>query len=195
MTDKGISVISYGQIHSKYNTGVHISENLIRYVSDEYLSSFSTSLSRRGDILFADTSEDMEGIGNCVLNDYDNTLFAGYHTIGTRPITNTHSRFLAYLFQTDNWRSQLRIQASGIKVFSVTQRMLKTISIILPTEEASEHIVDYLDEKCAKIDTIIAKQQEVIEKLKEYKLSVITEAVTKGLDPDVPMKDSGIEWI
>lgn len=56
-------------------------------------------------------------------------------------------------------------------------------------------IADYLDEKCAKIDAIIEKQQKIIEKLKEYKLSVITEAVTKGLDPNVEMKDSGVDYI
>ena len=53
----------------------------------------------------------------------------------------------------------------------------------------------YLDCKCSQIDTIIARQQEVIEKLKAYKLSVITEAVTKGLNPDVSMKDSGDSFI
>ncbi|NCD09446.1 MAG: restriction endonuclease subunit S [Negativicutes bacterium] len=63
------------------------------------------------------------------------------------------------------------------------------------SESTMKCIADYLDDKCAKIDAIIARQQEVIEKLRAYKLSVITEAVTKGLDPNVPMKDSGIEWI
>lgn len=61
--------------------------------------------------------------------------------------------------------------------------------------DARAHIADYLDRKCSEIDSIIAKVQEEIEKLKEYKLSVITEAVTKGLNPDVAMKDSGIEWL
>ena len=62
--------------------------------------------------------------------------------------------------------------------------------------ECKQHrIADYLDEKCSKIDAIIKKQQTVIEKLKAYKLSVITEAVTKGLNPDVKMKDSGIKWV
>ena len=56
-------------------------------------------------------------------------------------------------------------------------------------------IAEYLDSKCTRIDEIIDKQQAIIEKLKEYKLSIITEAVTKGLNPDVEMKDSGIEWI
>lgn len=56
-------------------------------------------------------------------------------------------------------------------------------------------LADYLDAKCSKIDEIIEKQQAIIEKLKEYKLSIITETVTKGLNSDVEMKDSGIEWI
>jgi len=83
----------------------------------------------------------------------------------------------------------------GSAVPSMTQRDLNNVYFPLPPLKTQHRIADYLDEKCAKIDTIIAKQQEVIEKLKEYKLAVITEAVTKGLDPDVPMKDSGIEWI
>lgn len=58
-----------------------------------------------------------------------------------------------------------------------------------------KRLADYLDEKCIKIDKIIEKQQAVIEKLKEYKLSIITEAVTKGLNPDVDTKYSGDKWI
>ena len=65
----------------------------------------------------------------------------------------------------------------------------------MPPAEKIATMTDYLDRKCSQIDAIIARQQEVIEKLKAYKLSVISEAVTKGLDPNVPMKDSGVEWI
>ena len=71
------------------------------------------------------------------------------------------------------------------------------LSLPVPDIQLDEQrrIVDYLDRKCSQIDDIIARQQAVIEKLKAYKLSVITEAVTKGLNPDTPMKDSGVEWI
>ena len=72
---------------------------------------------------------------------------------------------------------------------------MKRIYIPAPSLQEQHRIADYLDRKCSQIDAIIARQQEVIEKLKAYKLSVITEVVTKGLNPDVPMKDSGIEWI
>ena len=70
--------------------------------------------------------------------------------------------------------------------------MLPVPNIRFPEQR---RIADYLDRKCSQIDAIIARQQEVIEKLKAYKLSVITEAVTKGLNPHAPMKDSGVEWI
>lgn len=69
------------------------------------------------------------------------------------------------------------------------------LPIINLDDNSMNRIADYLDDKCAKIDSIIEREQAVIEKLKDYKLSLITEAVTKGLNPNVPMKDSRIEWI
>lgn len=195
LIEKGVAVVSYGQIHSKMNVGSHLNEELVRYVSDEYLQSNRNCLAKKGDILIADTSEDYEGIGNSVLNDWDENLFAGYHTVIIRPSDRTYSKYLAYLFMTDAWRSQLRSRASGIKVFSVTQGLLKKTAIIIPRENSVQKITDYLDAKCSKIDEIIEKQQAIIEKLKEYKLSIITEVVTKGLDYEVDYKESGTEWL
>ena len=195
LIEQGIPVVSYGQIHSKTNDGTHLRDDLIRFVSEAYLESNPLSLGKKGDIFFADTSEDYAGIGNAVLVDIDTPVFAGYHTVIVRPDDQSYSRYLAYLFLTDAWRSQLCSEASGIKVFSITQGLLKKTTVILPPAEKAAAMTDYLDRKCSQIDAIIARQQEVIEKLKAYKLSVITEAVTKGLNPDVPMKDSGVEWI
>lgn len=64
-----------------------------------------------------------------------------------------------------------------------------------PSIQEQEKIVDHLDKECARIDSLVEKQRSIIEKLKEYKKSVITEAVTHGLNSTAPMKDSGIEWI
>lgn len=74
------------------------------------------------------------------------------------------------------------------------EKVMNTPFVIMSFSE-QQRIADYLDRKCSRIDAVIERKQEVIEKLKAYKQSVITEAVTKGLNPDVPMKDSGIEWI
>lgn len=72
---------------------------------------------------------------------------------------------------------------------------LKKYFLPLPPLSEQQKIADYLDKRCEKIDTAIDNQKQIIEKLKEYKQSLITETVTKGLNPNVKMKDSGIEWI
>lgn len=73
--------------------------------------------------------------------------------------------------------------------------MFKAITTPVPPIEEQRRIGEYLDSKCTQIDALISNAQQQIEKLKAYKQSVITETVTKGLDPDVTMKDSGVEWI
>ncbi len=90
-----------------------------------------------------------------------------------------------YIFSNTNGNTQFNLNVEKVKNFYCT----------FPAIKIQHHIADYLDRKCSQIDAIIDKVQAEIEKLKEYKLSVITEAVTKGLNPNVPMKDSGIEWI
>ena len=78
---------------------------------------------------------------------------------------------------------------------SLTETDFGTIPTCVPPISVQQKIASFLDSKCAEIDEMIALQEKIVEELKAYKQSVITEAVTKGLNPDAPMKDSGIEWI
>ena len=78
---------------------------------------------------------------------------------------------------------------------SMTQEVYKTAGIVVPSLLEQQQIVQFLDEKCSAIDTAIEKTKKSIEKLEEYKKAVITKAVTKGIDPNAKMKDSGVEWI
>lgn len=195
LVDSGVAVISYGQIHAKSNTGTHLAKSLLRYVPKTFLETNPSAILRKGDIVLADTSEDLDGLGNAALMDIDDTVFAGYHTIILHPGNADFSKYLSYLFRTDNWRSQLRANASGIKVFSVTQKMLRSCNLILPPKAVRDAITAYLDTQCAKIDEIIAQAKASIEDYKQWKASIIYEAVTKGLDPNVEMKDSGIEFV
>lgn len=78
---------------------------------------------------------------------------------------------------------------------NISQETIKSFRLSFPSIKEQEAIAGYLDRKCGAIDETIEKQKSVIEKLKEYKQSIITQAVTKGLDKSAPMKDSGIEWI
>ena len=84
---------------------------------------------------------------------------------------------------------------NGTTIPHMNKKYVEDIMMIDWSLDDQKRIADFLDDKCGKIDRYIEKQQRIIDKLKEYKQAVITEAVTKGLNPDVPMKDSGIEWI
>lgn len=180
LISEGISVISYGQIHSKSNQSIRIIPDLIRYVSPDYLDTNAESIVKHNDFIFADTSEDLAGCGNNVYNDYDddNMLFAGYHTIILRSKKETSNSYLAYLFMTDIWRSQIRCRVSGIKLFSITQKILRATSIILPEEKEQKEIVEYLVPKCDEIDKIVASKEQIISELEVLKKSLIYEYVT-----------------
>lgn len=78
---------------------------------------------------------------------------------------------------------------------SLTEEQLGAVPTVVPPIEEQKRIADYLDTKCAKIDALTADIQAQIDTLEQYKRSVITEAVTKGLNPDAEMKDSGVEWL
>lgn len=178
LVENGIPVISYGQIHSKLNNGTSVNRHLIRYVPDNFLNNNVSSLVREGDIIFADTSEDLEGCGNCVYIDKDMTLFAGYHTIIAKSAGGSSNKYLAYLFKTDCWRYQLRTTVNGVKLFSISQKLLAATNILMPSVTEQQKITDYLDQKCTEIDELSNIKQQKIDQLKEYKKSIIYEYVT-----------------
>lgn len=100
-------------------------------------------------------------------------------------------RFLRYCLQ----RSIESIIVDSVSIATWSISLWKEQKLPMTSYNVQEHIADYLDSKCSQIDAIIEKQQAIIEKLKEYKLSVITEVVTKGLNANAEMKDSGVEWL
>lgn len=178
LIDEGLPVISYGQIHAKANNGVDINKDLLRFVSYEYQKRNPNCEVKKYDFIFADTSEDYEGCGNCVYKRDDSVLFAGYHSIILHAINQKDNRYLAYLFLTDLWRKQLRETASGVKVFSVTQKNLINSSIILPPEDEQNKIANILDKKCYEIIKAINDKKQQLETLEQYKKSLIYEYVT-----------------
>lgn len=127
----------------------------------------------------------------------DKPLFVDYPfwTVDTMYYTEIKENVSAKYFYYLCTQIEFDFYQYGSAVPSMTQRDLYNVNFPYPTLDEQRRIANYLDRKCSQIDTIIARQQEVIEKLKTYKLSVITEAVTKGLNPNVPMKDSGIDFI
>lgn len=105
-----------------------------------------------------------------------------------------NSKFYYYLIHSYDVRKGFYGMGAGVRQ-GLNYAGCKKIMLTLPPTDEQESIVAVLDEKTAKVDALIANVQAQIEKLKAYKQSLITEIVTKGLDPSVPMKDSGVEWI
>jgi len=114
-----------------------------------------------------------------------------------RPREGVCSRYFHYLYRTDVYANLFKQYSTGIidsRLRLYPDKFL-ALKCQVPPMDVQQRIIEFLDIRCAKIDSVIARQQEAIEKLKAYKLSVVTEAVTQGLNPDVPMKDSGYHFI
>jgi len=106
-------------------------------------------------------------------------------------------RFVHYLLRTDAYVSEYTRLAYGIRPNSlvVNREDFGSLRVPVPSREDQLAIADFLDNKTAAIDALIAKKERLIELLQEKRQGLITQAVTKGLDPSVPMKDSGVEWL
>lgn len=133
--------------------------------------------------------------GSCGISEYDGSCSL-INTV-LKPKRNMCNAYYSFVFRSERFADEFYRWGNGIvdDLWSTKWSNMKRIYIPAPSLQEQHRIADYLNRKCSQIDAIIARQQEVIEKLKAYKLSVITEAVTKGLNPHAPMKDSGVEWI
>lgn len=105
-----------------------------------------------------------------------------------------NSQFFYYLIHSYDVRKGFYGMGAGVRQ-GLNFAGVRKIMLTLPPADEQTSIADFLEKKVIQVDALIANVQAQIEKLKAYKQSVITEVVTKGLDPTVPMKDSGVEWI
>ncbi len=195
LKNEGVPCVNYGEIHSKYGFAVNPEIHVLKCVEESYLEAGEKSLLKRGDFVFADTSEDIEGSGNFTVLDSDLPTFAGYHTVIARHENGDSYKYLAYCFDSLEFRNQIRSAVSGIKVFSITQAILKSLNVLLPPLTEQVLIAAYLDRKTAEIDALIADKKRLLDHYEEEKTALINQAVTRGLNPHAPMKDSGIEWL
>ena len=155
---------------------------------------------KENDIFFLMSSEDTEGIGKtAVLRE----LIAEYKPLylnsfckGLRITSNeVDAIFLNYFMSSDAGNTYCRLQANGFIRINLRLTKLVDCPVLLPPLSEQRAISDWLDAKCADIDAAIELQQRMIDKLKAYKTAVIHQAVTKGLDKNANLKDSGVQWI
>lgn len=133
--------------------------------------------------------------GSCGISEYEgscsliNTVLA--------PKNNMVNQYYNYLFKTELFADEFYKWGNGIvdDLWSTKWSSMKNFMVPFPPLKEQRIIADYLDIKCTQIDTIIAKEQSIIEKLQEYKKAIITQAITRGLNSSAKMKKTGFEWI
>lgn len=134
-------------------------------------------------------------IGSVGLSKYEGCVSPVYYVYMAKPQVDI--RYMNYLFQMEPFQKRLRQFANGILEIRlrVSSHDILHQKVAVPDYDEQQVIADYLDETCSQIDEIIAEAKASIDEYKELKQSVIFEAVTKGLDKNVEMKDSCVEWI
>ncbi|MFH4642260.1 restriction endonuclease subunit S [Vibrio alginolyticus] len=117
------------------------------------------------------------------------------------PLKQTDSlvypKYVHYLLRHPIYITQYMSRSKGIRVnqWDLDPDEFQSIELLLPHKDEQKKVINFLDHETAKIDTLITKQEKLIELLREKRQAVISHAVTKGLNPDAPMKDSGVEWL
>lgn len=134
-------------------------------------------------------------IGSVGISKYKGCVSPVYYVF--REKDNSDLRFVNYIFNTREFQKELRKYANGILEIRlrVSATDIFNRKMPLPSKDEQIKIADFLDEKCAEIDQLSEDIQKQIDVLEEYKKSVITRAVTKGLDPSAEMKESGIDYL
>ncbi len=133
--------------------------------------------------------------GSCGISPYDGSVSL-INTI-LKPRGEMNPKFYNWLFHTSLFADEFYKWGHGIvdDLWTTRWQEMKNISVAVPPLVEQQRISEYLDAKCMEIDKLIALQDQMIAQLLDYKQSVITEAVIKGMNPNVHMRDSGIDWI
>jgi type I restriction enzyme S subunit len=182
LSTSGVPCISYGQIHGKFGFEVKPEKGGLPFVPKSYLETSPNSLVRKDDFIFADTSEDAKGCGNFTYLNSNEMAFAGYHSIIAHPIYNFVPRFVAYYFMSSSFREQIYKQVNEVKVYSITQDILKSTTLFLPSLPEQNNITLKLDAQCAKIDACLAAITRETALLQEYRTRLIADVVTGKVD-------------
>ena len=172
---KGFPFVSYSDVYKNYSLPSTVS-GLVDSTSEEQ-KRYSV---KKGDIFFTRTSETIEEVGfSCVCEkDIPNATFAGF-LIRVRPFSDKlYTPYAKYYFRGSHLRFYLVKEMNLVTRASLGQSLLKSMPVLLPPLEEQKEIADYLDTKCAEIDGLIAKKDQLVKELESYKKSLIYEVVT-----------------
>lgn len=138
---------------------------------------------------FTDLQNDKRSLRSAI-SKYHGIITSAYIAVKTKQ----NADFYNYLFRAYDLQKVFYSMGEGMRQ-SLKMDELNKMPVVLPNKDEQKRIVSFLDTETARIDNLIAKQEKLIELLEEQRKSIISHAVTKGLNPNAPMKDSGVEWL
>ena len=135
--------------------------------------------------------------GACGISEMDGSVTLISNVLAPKDRRAMSARYYEYLFRSEGFADEFYHQGTGIvdDLWTTNWSRMKNILVTHPSLTEQRAIADYLDAKTAEIDALVADCEREVALLREYRKALISEAVTKGLDPAAPMKDSGVEWI
>ena len=149
-----------------------------------------------GDILITKDSESPSDIGvPCYVEENIENTVCGYHLGQYRISDKMFPKYVFRFLQSDFVQSYFETESNGITRFGLGKPSLENLELVIPPLQEQQQISNYLDHKTQQIDSLIEKTRQKVKLLKEQRISLINQVVTKGLNPDVEMKDSDVEWI
>ncbi len=164
------------------------------FISEETFSKLNCTEVFPGDLLISRLNEPIAR--TCIVPDLGYRIVVAVDNVIYRPETTLYNkRFIMYQMNCTPYTVNASFIARGSTMPRISRTMLGAIKLCIPPLAEQEVIAAYLDEKCGEINRAIDVQRKETELLGELKQTIITDAVTKGLDPNAPMKDSGVEWI
>jgi type I restriction enzyme S subunit len=161
--------------------------------TDEQIERFTL---RRGDTIFTKDSETADDIARSAYVPEDMPgVVCGYHLSIARPLGATVGAFIKRFLDSAPARAYFQVKANGLTRVGLGQYAVDNVPIALPPPAEQAAIAAFLDRETGKIDALVEEQRRLIALLKEKRQAVISHAVTKGLNPQAPLKPSGIDWL
>jgi len=186
--DEGDTLLPYMRASNIQPSGVDVSEIKKMWFTKDEVKSIKLL---HGDLLVSEGGD----AGRCATWSAELKECGYQNAINrVRAKNNNNNVFLKYLIQNIKKSGAIDAICNRLSIAHFTAEKLKSLDIVLPPTEEQEAIATFLDNEAARIDTLIKKKIRFIELLKEKREALISHAVTKGLNPDAEMKDSGIEW-
>ena len=162
------------------------------YISEKTFSELHCLNVYPGDLMISRLNEPIGR--SCIIPDTESRYVVAVDNVVLRPNANYNKKFIMYGMNADGYAEHANMIARGATMSRISRSQLGQFWLAFPNIEEQQAIADFLDKECAQIDSIAADLEKQIALLQQYKKSLITETVTKGLDKSVPMKDSGVEF-